>query len=445
MHTFTKRRDLAVKALITTLNDSSPVLGMIDMDLIDERAEELRIAFRNEQPVLHTIAAKAIPLRSVLAQLATLGMGCEVASPGELSLALAAGFSPETIVFDSPAKTTSDLKTALQLGVNINFDNFTEIARFDEIVAQTNRLPEGGVGLRINPQLAPGTITAMSTATKISKFGVGLTDEGTREEIITAYLDRAWMDQIHVHSGSQGMALEQAAEAVRMIVDLADEINRRSVQRDGVRRISRIDIGGGLPVNYDSDELTPGYGKYRSILESHVPGLFKYELVTEFGRSIAAKAGAILSRVEYVKMTGGRRIATTHAGVHVVTRTAYMPNDWPLRVISLTPTGEQKTTPTEAHDVAGPACFSGDLVAQARSLPRLDSGDSVLIPDTGAYCFTSHYSYNMLPRIPVIGYRQKPVGEMDYFQLRRGQTKDEVVAEAGPSDVLKIDPNNLCR
>ncbi|GAB3565905.1 type III PLP-dependent enzyme domain-containing protein [Spelaeicoccus albus] len=439
MHTYAKRRDRAVAGVAATLSDESPVVGLIDLDLIDERAEELRNAFRNDQPVLHTIAAKAIPLGAVLAQCATRGMGCEVASPGELELALATGFSPENIVFDSPAKTVGDLRSALKLGVGINFDNFTEVARFDEILAQADALPENGMGLRINPQLAPGSITAMSTATKISKFGVGLADEGTREEIISTYLERSWMNQIHVHSGSQGMSLEQSATAVRVIVELANEINDRSVQLYGTRRVKRIDIGGGLPVNYYSDEVAPSYREYRLILEELVPELFDYELVTEFGRSLAAKSGSILSRVEYVKKTGGRRIATTHAGVQVVTRTAYMPNDWPLRVIALTADGERKTTPEELHDVAGPACFSGDLVAQATLLPRLDTGDTVLIPDTGAYCFTSHYSYNMLPRIPVLGYRQNG-SELEYFQLRKLQTTEDVVAEAGPQEAPQIDP-----
>lgn len=443
MNDYVWRRGQAVKELCRLIDDVNPVVGVIDLDLLDERAEELQTAFHSVHPVLHTIAAKAIPIRPILAHCAKRGMGCEVASPGELDLALAAGFSPERIVFDSPAKTTQDLKTALHLGVSINFDNFTELARFDDVLALSDKRPKNGMGLRINPQLGAGTITAMSTATKVSKFGIGLADEENRSKITAAYLERPWLDQIHVHSGSQGVSLEQASAGIRTVVELADEINNHSQKRKGAVQIRRIDMGGGLPVDYSSDELAPSYTDYRAVLEDIVPTLFSYELITEFGRSIAAKSGSILSRVEFVKRTGGRRIATTHAGAQIVTRTAYVPTDWPLRVIALTPTGEPKIGQEELHDVAGPACFSGDLVAQARELPRLEPGDIVLIPDTGAYCFTSHYSYNMLPRIPILGYRRDESGCLSYYQLRKGQTREEIVAEAGPEQAVRLTPATL--
>lgn len=438
LHTYTRRRAQALRTLVPTLTDQSPALGLIDLDLIDERAEELKASFHSTQRTLHTIAAKAIPLRPVLAEYVSRGFGCEVASPGELELALAAGFSPETIVFDSPAKTASILKRAFDLGVKINFDNFDEIARFDEILVRQGSSPTADVGLRINPQLESGTIASTSTATKVSKFGVGLCDTGARERIIRTYLDRSWMNQIHVHSGSQGMTLRQAAEGIRAVVDLAAEINMLSLEHHGQRRITRIDIGGGLPINYDSDDLGPSYTEYHDILAEVVPTLFDYELITEFGRSLTAKTGSILARVEYAKRTGGRRIVTTHAGVHVVTRTAYMPNDWPLRVIPLTGNGTPKEAPGTVHDIAGPACFSGDLVARERMLPRLDAGDAILVPDTGAYCFTTHYSYNMLARVPVVGYRLRSESKMTYSLLRPGQSIDELLTEAGPQKPAQL-------
>lgn len=443
MHTYTRHRAQALRALGPTLTDHSPALGLIDLELIDKRAEELKASFHSTQRVLHTIAAKAIPLRPILSEYASRGFGCEVASPGELELALAAGFSPETIVFDSPAKTASILERAFDLGVKINFDNFDEIARFDEILVRHGSSPTAEVGLRINPQLESGTIASTSTATKVSKFGVGLRDKGSKERIIRTYLDRPWMNQIHVHSGSQGMTLHQAAEGIRTVVDLAEKINMLSVKQQGQRRITTIDIGGGLPVSYDTDDLGPSYTEYHEVLTEIVPALFAYELITEFGRSLTAKAGSILARVEYAKTTGGRRIVTTHAGVHVVTRTAYMPNDWPLRVFPLTGDGTPKETPEAVHDIAGPACFSGDLVARERMLPRLDSGDAILVPDTGAYCFTSHYSYNMLARVPVVGYRLSPESKMSYSLLRPGQSIDELLTEAGPQKPAQLTEDNF--
>ncbi len=152
-------------------------------------------------PALHTIAAKAITLRPVLARFAQAGFGCEVASPGELELALAAGFPAERIVFDSPAKTTTEIERALALGVSFNIDNFEELARVDQAIARVEG-HRSVIGMRLNPQTGAGTIGAMSTATTTSKFGIGLADH--RDEIVDAFADRPWLTQLHVHSGSQG-------------------------------------------------------------------------------------------------------------------------------------------------------------------------------------------------------------------------------------------------
>src|SRR5699024_11620743 len=92
-------------------------------------------AFSSPRYVLHAVVCKAVPLRSLLHRYAEAGAGCEVASPGELELALEAGFAPEAIVFDSPAKTWTELRRAVDLGVSINIDNFDELARLDTILA----------------------------------------------------------------------------------------------------------------------------------------------------------------------------------------------------------------------------------------------------------------------------------------------------------------------
>ncbi|MCZ9344246.1 diaminopimelate decarboxylase, partial [Streptomyces sp. TRM76130] len=92
--------------------------------------------------------------------------------------------------------------------------------------------------------------------------------------------------------------------------------------------------GGGLPVNFASEATTPSHGQYARVLREAVPGLFggRYGLVTEFGRSLLARHGTVVARVEYTKGAGGRPVAVTHAGVQVATRTVYAPDTWPLRI-----------------------------------------------------------------------------------------------------------------
>lgn len=432
------------EALPPQLDDATPVLGFIDLEQIDAAYAHLTSAFAGLTDVLHAVACKAVPLRPLLRSYAAAGAGCEVASPGELELALSAGFAPESIVFDSPAKTMSELQRAVALGVSMNIDNFAELERLDAILEKqpTSAHEHSGtepsstrVGIRINPQSGTGTIGALSTATQTSKFGIGLADPGAREALIEAYLARPWLNQIHVHSGSQGISLDQAAAGIDVVVELAKEINALAAQSHGRdRQITRIDIGGGLPVNFAGEDITPTFAEYRAVLEAQVPNLFDFDIITEFGRALLAKAGTILTRVEYAKTTGGRRIAMTHAGVQVATRTAYAPDDWPLRVLPFNSDGSPKTAEAVPTDVAGPACFAGDLLARDRMLPRLDAGDIVAVPDTGAYYFSNPFSYNLLPRVPVYGYRADP-GAVEYSLIRRGQSPEELLAEAGEAEI----------
>lgn len=416
------------------LDDEVPLVGLIDLDLLDFLFEQLATAFDISGTALHAVACKAAPIRSLLHRYADMGAGCEVASKGELELALASGFSPDRIVFDSPAKTYYELRRALELGVSMNIDNFEELYRVDQILSdldhQWDRENMPVIGLRINPQTGSGDIEALSTASATSKFGFGLADPGSRAEIVEAYLDRSWLSQIHVHSGSQGVSLQHAAYGISQVVALAEEINGRSASRgECVKQVKRIDIGGGLAVNFAGEEITPSFADYRQALEESVPELFEFDLVTEFGRALLAKAGTIVTRVEYVKSAGDRKIAVTHAGVQVATRTAYAPQDWPLRILPFDAQGQPKTQrELESHDIAGPACFAGDLLARDRMLPTLQSGDIVAVPETGAYYFSNHFSYNLLPRIPIHGHFGN--GEQQYVLLRRGQTTEEVVAEA---------------
>ena len=477
----TARKAAAVRAAAAEglITDDSPVVGFIDLDAIAVSQAELKQAFAfTSAPVLHAFAAKAASLVPLLRLFADAGMGCEVASPGELAQALAAGFPPERVVLDSPAKTPSELRDALRLGIAVNADNFTELERIDRLLRELDLLDAHGhapaLGLRINPQVGAGTIEAMSTASARSKFGVPLRDRGGREAIIAAFDRYPWLTRLHVHVGSQGCPLELIAAGIRSVYELAEEINARAAAdpdspfvvasspgtdpesplpvvndsgadtdkdtdtasapgRHRGRRVTSIDIGGGLPVNFDDDRVSPTFAEYAEVLRDAVPGLFdgRYGLVTEFGRSLSAKNGFTLARVEYAKQVADRRIALTHAGAQVATRTVFMPEAWPLRLSAYRSDGWPKLGPVCTHDIAGPCCFAGDLVATGRDLEVLDTGDLILLHDTGGYFFTAPWAYNSLPRPDVYGFRVEADGKVRFTLMRRRQTLEEIVAEAG--------------
>lgn len=435
------RREAAVSAAAAQglVGVDQPVIGLLDLAALRDSAAALRSAFEEVtapgQEVLHAFAVKAAPLVPVLRLFDELGLGCEVASPGELALARAAGVSAQRTVLDSPAKTTAELNEALANGIAVNVDNRQELTRLDgllDALASDHDLPP--LGLRINPQTGGGSIDAMSTATVTSKFGVALADEGARAWVIEAYRRRPWLNRLHVHTGSQGMPLPLMAEGVAAVYELAEEINAEV----GRQQVTGIDLGGGLPVNFDSEATTPTFSDYARLLRDRIPGLFdgRYALVTEFGRSLAAKAGTTVARVEYVKSAGGRAIAVSHAGAQLAVRTVFAPEAWPLRIEPYDSTGARRGGPQLAQDVAGPCCFAGDLVARDRMLPIMEADDLVALLDTGAYYFSNPFSYNSLPRTAVYGYTVTDSGAgVRFATIRSPQTLEEVVAEAGADHV----------
>lgn len=249
------------------------------------------------------------------------------------------------------------------------------------------------------------------------------------DAVIEAFERRPWLNRLHAHVGSQGCPLPLIAEGIGAAYELAERINARL----GHARITGIDIGGGLPVNFAGEDDRPTYADHVAGLRAAAPGLFdgRYTLVTEFGRSLLAKSGTIGTVVEYTKSAGGRRIAVTHAGAQVATRTVFMPGAWPLRVGVLDASGRPKHGPAEVVDIAGPCCFAGDLTATAAELPAIEPGDVVALYDTGAYYFSSHFSYNSLPRPAVYGYRTGADGQVRFALVREAQSVREVVEESG--------------
>ena len=138
----------------------------------------------------------------------------------------------------------------MKLGVTINADNLTELGRIDEILKTLEGEGPAVIGVRINPQIGGGKIKETGTVARTSKFGVPMEAKG---EIIEAFKSYPWLNSLHCHCGSQGCGVELLVEGAAVTVGFADEINEIL----GERRIKVLDLGGGMPVNYESDEVRP--------------------------------------------------------------------------------------------------------------------------------------------------------------------------------------------
>lgn len=395
-----------------------------DLDRIRARALEAVDAFPSG--ALHAVAVKANPLPPVLKVLAELhpAIGLEAASLPELRLALNAGFAPERILFDSPAKTEAELHGALEAGVHLNIDNFQELDRIARWV-QANGLPAGGIGLRVNPVVGEGAIASTSVAGAASKFGVPL--DGCRGDILAAYTAHPWLTALHAHVGSQGCSLGQLAAGACSLLDLAREINASIPGR-----INTIDIGGGLPATYDAADPKPSISDYAATLAATCPELLNgdYRICTEFGRAIHANAAFAASRVEYVKRHGGAPLSVIHLGADMFLRPCYNPADWRHDVLAATPDGTLKDGPDIPQRVAGPLCFQGDFPARNAHMPELAQGDWVLIRDVGAYTLSMWSRYNSRQIPTVLGFERSEnegTNKMRFRVLRKRESVEDVL------------------
>eukprot|EP00775_Hariotina_reticulata_P014311 gene14311-38_t len=426
MHASHERRCAALTAAIAAevFCDSHPTIMLMDLDQISATIRHIQKEAGYPATALHTVAIKANPVGKLLQVFRDLGMGAEAASLGELAQALHCGFPPEHIVFDSPAKTMSELRYALSAGVPINLDNFQELQRTADLISSTPELLPTGtsrqqlIGLRINPQVGEGSIAALSTGGAVSKFGFPLQE--VRQQLLQAFRDYQWLNMLHLHVGSQGLQLESMINGIAAVWELLKDVE----QQCGYNRIKVLDIGGGL-----SETL---FQLHARLLKQRIPELFapdcSVRLMTENGRSLLAKAGCAASRVEYTKSSGGRHIAVTHVGADLCMRACYLPETWALRVFLCDGTGRPKVaieganvTATGAavgvgadseaaagsaltglagggvcctegvvQDIAGPLCFQGDRLVVGRVMPKAAVGDYVVVADTGAYTLSMY-------------------------------------------------------
>jgi len=346
---------------------------------------------------------KANPLIRMLEVIKETGVGSEVASFPELTIALKTGYNANKIVFDSPVKTRHELEFALKEGVHINIDSFAEIERITEI--RRRFTPTSTIGIRINPQVGTGTIVESSVAGEYSKFGIPIkTRKDKLRDILLVY---PWITGVHLHVGSQGCSMQLLLNGISVLYDFVLEVNEKRIKY-GMPPISIFDIGGGFPISYFADQEPPSMETYAMSIKEQFPLLFTshISLLTEFGRWIHTNAGWTISRVEYVKREAGINTAMIHVGADLFLRECLIPKNWQHEYILFDKKGNQKTGEDQnSYNLAGPLCFSGDILAHNVKLPVAEEGDYLVICDTGGYTLSmwSRYNSRQIPR--VLGYR----------------------------------------
>lgn len=323
-------------------------------------------------------AAKSFPSASMLAVMASESLGCDVVGAGELRIALAAGADPASIVMHGNAKSDEDIQAAIDAEIGyIVVDGFDDIDR----IAAFARRPVP-VLLRVSPGVESTTHWAMATGGATSKFGVPL----EQVPAALARMDAAPMIEmrgLHAHIGSQIVNLDQFEAEVAALAALGS--------------FDVYDLGGGLGVRYEPGDVAPGIDDYlaRLVGAAHRHLGTDVELIVEPGRSLVAPAGVTLYRVLTTKRAGKLHIAVDGGMADNLEFSLYGQRFTPLVV-------GRWDEPEVTADLVGRHCESGDIVTPDVTLRSPQIGDLVVVPVTGAYCFTMLNNYNGALRPPVI-------------------------------------------
>lgn len=327
-------------------------------------------------------AVKANSNLAVLNVLARLGAGFDIVSAGELERVLAAGGDPARVVFSGVGKTASEISRALDVGIScFNVESPAELDRIEHVAAQKGcRAP---VSLRVNPDVDARTHPYISTGLKQNKFGIPVA-EAEALAVRAAGMEHIRLLGLDCHIGSQLVSVQPFVDALDRVLALVDRLAARGVS------ITHLNIGGGLGVRY-RDETPPAPAEYAAALRERL-GKRACRLLLEPGRSIAANAGVLLSRVEYLKQGEDRNFAIVDAGMNDLVRPALY-QAW-HDIVTIGPSSEASL---QRWDVVGPVCETGDFLGKEREL-ALREGDLLAVLSAGAYGFVMSSNYNSRPR-----------------------------------------------
>ena len=355
-------------------------LQVVDAADIDDRVQQYRSALDGlPRPARAVFATKALPILAVVARLARAGIGADVTTTGELTLARRAGVPPATIVSHGNARSIDELAEVCDAGVGlVVLDGPQDLEHLASVATRSV-----DVLLRITPGIAPATHQSMATAHHGQKFGVTL-DEAPALIRSIAASPTLRLRGVHFHVGSQITALGPFAEAIARVARLGS--------------FEILDAGGGLGVPFTPEMATPSIAEHVAVLDSAmVAGGFDAatELIVEPGRALVARAVVTVYRVRTVKHTAGRTFVAVDGGT----------SDDSEVVTGLRTAAPFALAPDEHGELAtlvGLHCDSGDVLAENVRLPPLAPGDLVVMPGTGAYTCPLASNYNCATRPAVV-------------------------------------------
>ena len=336
-----------------------------------------------EHPHLICYAVKANSNIGILDVMAKLGSGFDIVSQGELERVLAAGGDASKVVFSGVAKSRAEIMRALEVGIRcFNVESVAELHHINQIAGEMGKVAP--ISLRVNPDVDAHTHPYISTGLKENKFGVSV-DEAREVYKLAATLPHVKITGMDCHIGSQLTELQPFLDATERLIRLMEQL-----KEDGIT-LKHLDLGGGLGVTY-TDETPPHPSDYATALLNKLKDYEDLEIILEPGRAIAANAGILVAKVQYLKSNESRNFAITDTGMNDMIRPALY--EAYMNIIEIDRTlGREKTI----YDVVGPVCETSDFLGKQREL-AIAEGDYIAQRSAGAYGASMSSNYNSRPR-----------------------------------------------
>lgn len=336
-----------------------------------------------EHPHLICYAVKANSNIGILNVMAKLGSGFDIVSQGELERVLAAGGEASKVVFSGVAKSRAEIMRALEVGIRcFNVESIAELHHINQIAGEMGKIAP--ISLRVNPDVDAHTHPYISTGLKENKFGVSV-DEAHEVYRLAATLPHVKIIGMDCHIGSQLTELQPFLDATDRLIRLIEQL-----QEDGIT-LKHLDLGGGLGVTY-TDETPPHPSDYAAALLNKLKGYENLEIILEPGRAIAANAGILVAKVQYLKSNESRNFAITDTGMNDMIRPALY--EAYMNIIEIDRTLEREKA---IYDVVGPVCETSDFLGKQREL-AIAEGDYIAQRSAGAYGASMSSNYNSRPR-----------------------------------------------
>ena len=336
-----------------------------------------------KHPHLICYAVKANSNIGILNVMAKLGSGFDIVSQGELERVLAADGEASKVVFSGVAKSRAEIMRALEVGIRcFNVESIAELHHINQIAGEMGKVAP--ISLRVNPDVDAHTHPYISTGLKENKFGVSV-DEAREVYKLAATLPHVKITGIDCHIGSQLTELQPFLDATDRLIRLMEQL-----KEDGIT-LKHLDLGGGLGVTY-TDETPPHPSDYATALLNKLKNYEDLEIILEPGRAIAANAGILVAKVQYLKSNESRNFAITDTGMNDMIRPALY--EAYMNIIEIDRTlGRKKAI----YDVVGPVCETSDFLGKQRELAIVE-GDYIAQRSAGAYGASMSSNYNSRPR-----------------------------------------------